>query len=98
MKNITQLVHSKPYSNWNIPIIKGVAIKGEGVNELIDACIKHQTLSENTKRTYLLTEKAFRLIQNEKMKGISKKELQEKIADELKKTNFNLYRFVKNLL
>ena len=98
MKNITQLVHSKPLTNWNIPIIKGIAIKGEGVNELLEACIKHQQVSENSKRPYLLTEKAFRLIQNEKMKSISKKDLQEKINVELKKPNFNLYRFVKNYL
>jgi LAO/AO transport system kinase len=97
VKNLTPLVHSKPQSNWNIPIIKAVAIKDEGVNELIAAIEKHQVVKENKKRIFLLVEKAFRLIQNQKMKNISKKNLQEKIETELKKSDFNLYRFVRSL-
>jgi LAO/AO transport system kinase len=95
VKNLTQLVHSKPHDDWNIPIIKSVAIKNEGVVELIDFIEKHQIVKENKKRTFLLAEKAYRLIQNKKMKEISKKLLQEKIEMEIKKTNFNLYFFVK---
>jgi LAO/AO transport system kinase len=94
VKNLTQLVHSKPLSNWNIPIIKSIAIKDEGTKELIASIEKHQAFKENNKRTFLLAEKAFRLIQNKKMKNISKKQLQEKIEIELKTSNFNLYRFV----
>jgi len=97
VKNLTQLVHSKPKSNWNIPIIKAVAIKDEGVNELIAAIEKHQVVKENKKRIFLLAEKAFRLIQNQKMKNISKKNLQEKIEIGLKKSDFNLYRFIRSL-
>jgi LAO/AO transport system kinase len=98
MKNIVQLVHSKPMSDWAIPVIKAVATKNEGVDELISAINKHHLIGVNTKRPYLLAEKAFRLIQNHKMKGISKKELQQQIEMELKKTDFNLYQFVKGLI
>lgn len=94
-KNIHQLVHSKPSSNWNIPVIKAVATKNEGINELINAIDAHQHIGVNPKRSYLLAEKAFRLIQNQRMKDVSKKMLQEKLATEITKVNFNLYRFVK---
>ncbi|MCE9538014.1 MAG: methylmalonyl Co-A mutase-associated GTPase MeaB, partial [Bacteroidetes bacterium] len=94
MKNIQQLVHSKPTSDWSIPVIKAVAIKYEGVDELIEAIDKHQLTGINTKRPYLLVEKAYRLIQNSKMKSVSKKILQQQIEIELKKVDFNLYRFV----
>ena len=98
MKNIIQLVHSKPNSDWNIPVIKAVAIKNEGIDELISAINKHQLVGLNTKRSYLLAEKAYRLIQNHRMKDISKKTLQNQIEPEFKKPDFNLYRFVKGMI
>ncbi len=95
IKNIIHLVHSKMASDWNIPVIKGIATKGEGVDELIEAIDKHHKVGENTKRSYLLAEKAYRLIQNTKMKGVSKLDLKKQIDAELKKKDFNLYSFVK---
>ena len=98
MKNIIQLVHAKPMSDWSIPVIKAVAIKSEGVDELISAINKHQLISINTKRSYLLAEKAYRLIQNNRMKDVSKKALQQQIETEFKKPDFNLYRFVRGMI
>ncbi len=98
MKNIIQLVHSKPAGDWHIPVIKASAIKNEGTAELIEAIEKHQLIGVNTKRPYLMAEKAYRLIQNYRMKDVSKKNLQQQIEIELKKTDFNLYRFVDNLI
>lgn len=98
MKNIQQLVHSKPMSDWSIPVIKAIATKHEGVDELIEAIDKHQLTGINTKRPYLLAEKAYRLIQNAKMKSVSKKILQQQIEIELKKADFNLYRFVNGII
>lgn len=98
MKNILQLVHSKPKSNWTIPVIKAVATKHEGVDELIEAINDHQLVGVNTQRPYLLAEKAYRLIQNYKMKSVSKKVLQQQLESELKKSDFNLYRFVSNII
>ncbi len=95
IKNIIQLVHSKSVSDWNTPVIKGIATKGEGVDELIEAINKHHKTGANKKRSYLMAEKAYRLIQNSRMKDISKQLLQQQIEKEMKKTDFNLYRFVK---
>lgn len=97
-KNLQQLVHSKPMSNWSIPVIKSVATKHEGIEKLMEVINKHQFLEANIKRPYLLAEKAYRLIQNARMKDISKKNLQQMIETELKKSDFNLYRFVNRVL
>ncbi len=97
-KNIQQLVHSKLVNNWSTPVIKAVATKNEGVDELIAAIEQHQTIGVNTKRSYLLAEKAYRLIQNQRMKDISKKILQQQLEIEFKKGDFNLYRFVRNFI
>jgi LAO/AO transport system kinase len=95
IKNIIQLVHSKAATDWNTPVIKGIATKGEGVDELIEAINKHHKTGANTKRPYLMAEKAYRLMQNSKMKDVSKQALQQQIEKEMKKTDFNLYRFVR---
>lgn len=97
IKNITQLVHSKPLSDWSIPVIRSVATKNEGVDELIAAIHQHQKVKTNSKRSYLLAEKAYRLIQNYRMKTILKPTLQQQIETESKKTDFNLYRFIKKI-
>lgn len=97
MKNIVQLVHSKSMSDWNVPVIKAVATTGEGVDELIDAIKKHHSIGLNSKRSYLLVEKAYRLIQNSRMKNVSKLKLKEEIEIEMKKEGFNLYLFVSKI-
>lgn len=98
LKNIVQLVHSKPAGNWEIPVIKAVATKGEGVDELITAIDEHNKIAVNTRKAYLLAEKAYRIIQNKKMQEISKKILKERIDIALQKKDFNLYAFVKTFI
>lgn len=97
IKNIIQLVHSKEASNWNTPVIKGIATKGEGVDELIEAINQHHSVGINTKRPYLMAEKAYRLIQNKRMSDVSKQTIQQQIEKEMKKGDFNLYRFVQSI-
>jgi LAO/AO transport system kinase len=97
IKNLQQLVHSKPLSDWQTPVIKAVATKNEGIVELIDAINKHAFVAVNHKQAYLFAEKAYRLIQNQRMKGVSKKALQEQLEAEFKKADFNLYKFVKEI-
>jgi len=94
MKNIVQLVHSKAMNDWNVPVLKTVATKNEGLDELISAIEKHQSVKTNSKLSYLLSEQAYRIIQNRKMEGISKKALQQEIESAIEKPDFNLYRFL----
>ena len=83
--------HSKDIT---IPIIKTVATTKQGIKDLYNAIlnqIAHSTLNE--KRSWLLAEKAFYLISQNRMKGIDKNELKKEIAKE--GTKFNLYEFIK---
>lgn len=83
--------HSKDIT---IPIIKTVATTKQGVKDLYNAIVNqiaHSTLNE--KRSWLLAEKAFYLISQNRMKGIDKNELKKEIAKEGNK--FNLYEFIK---
>jgi LAO/AO transport system kinase len=82
-------------STQPIPVMKTVASTKSGVDELYTAILEH--LSHHNikgKRSWLLAEKAFYLIQQRKMKSINKEELRKSIED--KKKDFNLYRFIQN--
>ena len=76
-----------------IPVFKTVADQHKGVDELMDWLISadHQ---KNEKKLFLYTEKAFKLIQNNRMRDISKTELQQNIAAKYTDSNFNIYRFI----
>lgn len=74
-----------------IPVIKTVASQKKGVEELLTA-IAEQRGTRNEKRSWLLAEKAFHLIQQKRMANINKNELKKSI--EAAGSNFNLYYFI----
>ncbi len=83
--------------NRSIPVIKTIAEQAYGVDALYQA-IRH-TLENNPaadKKYWLLAQKAYHLIQANKMAGIDKKEIFEKISRYINEHNkFNLYQFIK---
>jgi LAO/AO transport system kinase len=95
VKNLKYLAHSKA-NDCEIPVIKCVATTGTGIDELMEKIIEHHHSIKHAdeKQLHLLTEKAYQLIQQKRMKNISKTELQRKLFGEKKKIDFNLYRFV----
>lgn len=94
VKHLRQMLAPTSHHHaMTIPVIKTIASQKTGMDELmkeINTIIAHKKSSE--KRSWLLAEKAFYLIQHKKMLLINKNELKEKI--EAAGKNFNLYRFV----
>ncbi len=81
--------HTEP-----VPVIKTIASQKEGIATLLETTKDHLgRLKENEKRSWLLAEKAYYLIQQKKMTGIEKAELKKKI--EAAGKGFNLYAFIK---
>jgi LAO/AO transport system kinase len=76
-----------------VPVFKTVATTGEGINEVADYILNTKD-KKNDRKTFLLTEKAYRLIQQKRMVGIDKKKLQQDINKALNDPEFNLYNFV----
>jgi LAO/AO transport system kinase len=87
--NLKKIVHQ---GTKTIPILKTVADKNTGIDELCTWIIKPFTADYN-RRAFLFAEKAWRLIQHEKMKIVDKKRLLEKVQAALKQDDFNIYRF-----
>jgi LAO/AO transport system kinase len=80
---------------FTIEIIKTVASTKTGIADLYKAIQKHlQQNLTNNKKTWLLAERAYHLIQKKRMKGITKAQLQDRIESHAGEKQFNLYRFV----
>jgi LAO/AO transport system kinase len=78
-----------------VAIIKTIASQQKGIGELFQKIIDHQLQNvTNSKRQWLLAEKAFYLIQQEKMKDVSKLQLKSEIEKEAMAGDFNLYLFL----
>ena len=78
-------------------IVKTVASEKLGIAELVKEIEDHQALHAiPDKRSWLLTERAFHILQQQKMKGYDKNVLRADIERELANGKFNLFRFVKD--
>lgn len=77
----------------HIPVFKTVAEKQEGIDELM-LWIAKQQFKNDERKPFLYAEKAYKLIQNSRMKDVSKRELQQNIAEVYRGEGFNLYRFI----
>jgi len=78
-----------------VPIIKTTATEKKGIPELYEA-IKNNLPQNEEKRLYLLTEKAWQLLTQKKMKGVDKMKLRQSIEAGINEDNFNLYSFIEN--
>lgn len=96
-RNLRTLVHQKANGSTEIPVIKTIATKQEGVRELADAIEKFlvEESRDAQKRLQLITEKAWQLIQAGKMKGITKQDISASLAQKTESPEFNLYNFIK---
>lgn len=82
-----------------IKIVSTIAQKGDGVNELYGAikdCLLRQ--KQNEKKAWLLAEKAYQLVQKERMKDVDRIKLKDEISQQINDGHFNLYKFIKSRL
>lgn len=88
--NLKKLLHQRPEP---IPVIKTVADKAIGIEELVKA-IESRSAKENSRRIFLLAEKAWKLLQQNKMRSVNKMQLQQQIIKASADPDFNLYKFI----
>ena len=98
VKNLRQMLAPAFRTHYNeVPVVKTAATQKEGLVELLDI-ISHQLKKAHLtdKKFWLLAEKAYYLIGQQRMKGIDKVELKKEIETLYPKGNFNLYQFILN--
>jgi LAO/AO transport system kinase len=89
--NLKKIIHQK--EGTEIPVFKTTATTGEGIQQISDFILAARGI-KNTRKEFLLTEKAYKLIQQKRMAGIDKKKLQQDLAAALTHDGFNLYAFI----
>ncbi len=99
VKNL-RLMLAPAFNNntWEVPIIKTIALQKRGITELVNSIILHQQQVKNTDKKYwLLTERAYQIIQQQRMKNINKQQLKEEIMLAHATGNFNLFTFIRQV-
>ena len=82
-------------TSYQIPIIKTIAAQKTGISELAEAIAAHQLqLQDPTRKNWLLTQKALRLIQQKRMQDINATALLEAITEASQDSQFNIFEFV----
>ncbi|CAN5854453.1 methylmalonyl Co-A mutase-associated GTPase MeaB [soil metagenome] len=99
IKNLQALLHHREGTSWIPRVVKTVATKSEGAKELYADILAHREEAlTNSRKEFLYTEKAWRLIQQEKMKTIDKELLRKKVGMAISTGKFQLYRFVNKFI
>jgi LAO/AO transport system kinase len=85
------------HNHREVPIIKTIGNNGSGVQELYNAIEQHaEATAHSLRKSWLLTERVFQLVQQHRMNNIDKDALYKEISLSLNdRENFNLYRFAK---
>lgn len=79
-----------------VPVIKTVASVNQGIEELMEKIMQHeQAVQHSDRKLYLLAERAYHLIQSQRMRDVNKQALKDKIAALVDREDFNLYQFVR---
>ncbi len=98
VKNLRQLL-APAYSRQTheIPVIKTIASEKKGISELAEKIMDQSSNQTVEKKVFLFTRKAWHILQRMRMKDLDIKNIEQRITTELKKGDFNLFRFVEEL-
>lgn len=98
VSNLKQMLAPSFRNHENeIPILKTVATNKTGIDEVVSYFLQSNK-NPNQKKSWLLTEKAFHIIQQFKMKPFEKLKMKEEIEQLKSNPNFNLYQYLKKYI
>jgi LAO/AO transport system kinase len=95
--NLSQQLHIN--NRPDTPIVKTVAVQSIGIEELLTTL--QTTIANKAKsplRLQLVTDKVYRILQEEKMKGFDKLNLKNAVASAIEERSFSIFRFAKSVL
>ncbi len=82
-------------TKWEVPVLKTIATTKTGLPELAAMIAQHQQQQIlSNRRSWLMTERAYKLIQQHRMKDISKSNLLAALELASKEPGFNLFAFI----
>ena len=98
VKNLSILSHSKANDTWEIPVIKTIASKFEGIETLLTAIQNHKHITSNNveRKIFLTAEKIWRIIQQNKMKNIDRQKIVAFVKEKINSKAINVYQIAEN--
>jgi LAO/AO transport system kinase len=94
---LMKLAHVRATESWECPVILTQAMQSIGIPALAESISKHQVVNQhNSRKKHLFAEKAYKIIQRNRMKDVSIQTLQSEIETELKKGDFNLFQYLES--
>jgi len=91
--NLKKILHK----TVEVPVFPTIAHQNVGLDEVLK-WIDSNVVDDGGRRAFLYAEKAFRIIQNYRVKDISRSNLLEAVRQEIQKPGFNLYFFIDEYL
>ena len=79
--------------NEDVPVFKTIASMSAGIAEIVEFITSAQNI-KNTRKQFLLADKAYKLITQKRMANVDRQQLREEILELSTNTDFNLYSFV----
>ena len=97
--HLQKLAHFRSTPDWETEVILTNAMKETGISDLSEAISKHAEHNKgNNRMNFLLAERAYTLIQKNRMKSVSVVALKNEIELLRNADNFNLYSFIQSKL
>ena len=94
---LMKLAHTRANETWECPVVLTQAMKSEGILQLSQAINEHQAVNQlNQRKKHLFAEKAYKIIQRNRMKDVSIQTLKSEIEIELQKGGFNLFKYLES--
>lgn len=94
---LMKLAHVRATESWECPVILTQAMQSIGIPALAESISKHQVVNQhNSRKKHLFAEKAYKIIQRNRMKDVSIQTLQSEIETELNKGDFNLFQYLES--
>ncbi len=96
VKNLNQMVHQRSAATWNVPVLKCVASKDEGITELMEQIILHANYKENNleRKSLMYANRLMQLLVQNKMQTIDKAKILLEVKKAIESNTFNLFGMV----
>ncbi len=99
VKNLLAILPHPEQDGYTLPVLQTIASQQNGIDDLVEAITIHQQRNVvSGRKVWLLTERAYQIIQQRRMKDIDKNYLQKAISVAIQKDSFNLFAFIASYL
>jgi LAO/AO transport system kinase len=91
--NLKKMLKAARVADEPIPVLQTVASQRKGIDGLYKMIATKKAVVNSQNKLALLSEKAWNIIKENKVKNIDREDLKKRLQEEMVEENFNLYRF-----